>query len=294
MRLKSVQPHRGRIHTPLRYPGGKTRLFPFLRDLVKSAGWTNFTYAEPYAGGAGAALSLLSEDVVGQIAINDLDPAIAAFWHTVTSDSEWFIDRIRSVPLTLDEWDAQKLVYKNQSKFTTAEVGFATFFLNRTNRSGVMNAGVIGGRAQAGDYKIDARFNRSTLAERISSIGRLRDRILVSSEDGAEFITRHLDDGKTFVYADPPYYEKGSYLYMNAFDNSKHAALAKVLNDRPDAPWMLTYDDAPEIRALYRGRYQGIFELPYSAHRSVNFAERMIVSSSVARHMREFTTLLHS
>lgn len=294
MRLNSVQPHRGRIHTPLRYPGGKTRLFPFLRDLIKRAGWTNFTYAEPYAGGAGAALSLLSEDIVDRIAINDLDPAIAAFWRTATVDTDWFVERINDVELTLDEWDAQKYIYQHQNEFSATELGFATFFLNRTNRSGVMNAGVIGGRAQAGAYKIDARFNRTTLAERISTIGRMRDRILVSSEDGAGFIRRHLDDADTFVYADPPYYEKGSYLYMNAFDDEKHALLAAVLNERPDAPWMLTYDDAPEIRALYRGRYQGIFELPYSAHRSMRFAERMIVSSSVARHMSEFTTLVRS
>lgn len=289
MRLPSVRPHRGRTYTPLRYPGGKNRLTGFLRHVIQSGGWDQRTYAEPYAGGAGAAISLLIDCVVPRIAINDLDPAIFAFWKTATEDSAWMRERVQEVPLTLDEWGHQRRVYRGEVEATRRELGFATLYLNRTNRSGVMNAGVIGGKSQSGTYKIDARFNRASLAERIKVLGDLREQIDVTQEDGTTFIQRHFLADTSFVYADPPYFEKGSFLYLNAFDDAMHSALADVLNANTSAPWVLTYDDAPEIRRLYSGRFQGTFELPYSAHRSAQFAERMIVSSAVARHMEEFT-----
>jgi DNA adenine methylase len=289
MRLATVKPHRGRIYTPLRYPGGKSRLTGFLRHVISRGGWSGYTYAEPYAGGAGAALSLLINGTVARIAINDLDPAIHAFWRAAVQESDWFAERVLTVPLDLNEWHLQREIYQRRSPASDAELGFATFYLNRTNRSGVMNAGVIGGKAQSGAYRIDARFNRAELADRVRALGALRDKIDVTMEDGASFIARRLDDGQTFVYADPPYYEKGSYLYLNAFDDAMHRSLSTVLNSRPELPWVLTYDDAPEVRRLYAGRFQGTFELPYSAHRSAMFAERMIVSSIVARHIEDFT-----
>ena len=236
-------------------------------------------------GGAGAALTLLFEGTVPRIAINDFDPCIHAFWKAVTERSEEFQVLIQESPLTIDEWKLQRDVYRARDNSDQLKLGFATFYLNRTNRSGVLNAGVIGGQAQAGTYKIGARFNREELARKVALIGQRRDDIEVSMEDGAAFIERELSGGSTFVYADPPYYDKGSLLYMNSFDSAQHEELARVLNKFPSAAWLLTYDDVQAIRALYRGRYQGTFELPYSAHRSEFASERMIMSSPVARAM---------
>lgn len=283
LRLANVSVKRGAIHTPLRYPGGKSRLSGFLRDLIVAGGWQGSTYAEPYAGGAGAALTLLIEGTVPKIAINDLDPCIFSFWSSVTKHPDSFIELIERCPLTIDEWKTQRDIYKSKDESDPLALGFATFYLNRTNRSGVLNAGVIGGQAQAGTYRIDARFNRDDLVRKVRAIGERSDDIQVSMEDGAKFIERVLGEGGTFIYADPPYFDKGSLLYMNSFDSSQHEELAKLLNRHPKADWLLTYDDAQEIRALYRGRYQGTFELPYSAHRAESASERMIMSSSVAR-----------
>lgn len=264
-------------------PGGKSRLSGFLRTVVELGGWTDREYAEPYAGGAGAALSLLMDGTVPRIAINDLDPAVFRFWRAAVHESDRFADHIRSVPLNLDEWREQKATYRDPNA-PDFERGFAMFYLNRTNRSGVLHAGVIGGQKQAGKYRIDARFNREELAKRIEAIGSRRGDIAVTSLDGAEFIRTKLDEG-AFIYADPPYYEKGALLYLNAFDDAAHEALANLLTSRPDAVWLLTYDDCSAIRRLYRGRYQGTFELPYSAHRSERARELMVMSTPVRRAM---------
>lgn len=283
MRLNSVTAQRGQMYTPLRYPGGKSRLTGFLKKVIEAGGWSDREYAEPYAGGAGAALSLLMEGTVPRIAINDLDTAIYQFWVAVLEQGQRFSDRILEVPLTLDEWRSQKLVYKDETA-DPFDRGFATFYLNRTNRSGVLHAGVIGGQKQEGNYLIDARFNRDELSQRVLAISARADDITVTNLDGVEFIRDKLS-GDTFVYADPPYYEKGALLYLNAFDDDAHGALAKMLNQFPSAVWLLTYDDCPEIRDLYKGRYQGTFELPYSAHRSVRASELMVMSTPVRQAM---------
>lgn len=286
MRLENISVKRGEIHTPLRYPGGKSRLSGFLRDLILAGGWQNSTYAEPYAGGAGAALTLLIEGTVSKIAINDLDPCIYSFWHSVTERPRNFIELLQNCALTLDEWKTQREIYRTKDESDRLALGFATFYLNRTNRSGVLNAGVIGGQAQGGKYRLDARFNKADLARKVQAIGERATDISVSMEDGTSFIARMLREEKVFIYADPPYFDKGSLLYMNSFDTSQHEELANLLNKNPGADWLLTYDDAQEIRALYRGRYQGTFELPYSAHKAESAQERMIMSSSVARAMK--------
>ncbi len=282
MHLTSVGAHRGTVHTPLRYPGGKTRLAGFLERVIESGGWTGCTYLEPYAGGAGAALSLLHDRVVSRLVINDLDPCIHAFWVAVTRHPYLFIRRFDDTQVTLDEWHRQRDIYRAADASDPVALGFATFFLNRTNRSGIMNAGVIGGQRQTGTYKIGARFNRAELRTKLRWIGNNARRITVTQRDGLELLRDSLGSGDVFGYIDPPYFDKGSFLYMNSFAADSHAALAGVLRDARRGRWVLTYDDVPVIRSLYRGLYQGTYSLPYSAHEATLAKERMILSDAVA------------
>lgn len=282
MQLTSVRPHRGAVRTPLRYPGGKARLAGFLEHLLDRTHWRRATYVEPYAGGAGAALSLLHAGVVGRIVINDLDPCVFAFWHAAVNNSPGLLGLLEQAPLTLSEWQRQREIYRRRDTSNLLELGFATFYLNRTNRSGVMNAGVIGGKAQAGRYKLDARFNKLELRSRLEWIGDNAQHIQVSNLDGLNVIRRHVKMKKTFCYIDPPYFEKGSFLYMNSFVQQNHADLSDLLRVARGARWVLTYDDVPEIRRLYRGMFQGTFDLPYSAHVVTRTKERMVLSDSVA------------
>ncbi len=267
--------------SPLRYPGGKGLLYSRLRSIVRENDLMSSTYIEPYAGGAGAALALLVSGQVERIVINDLDPAVYAFWRAVVNHPQEFTQRLRTVDLTVDEWEKQRIAYDTADRGDYLELGFATFFLNRTNRSGVLNGGPIGGKDQTGNYKIDARFNRDGLAERVRLIALHADRIVVLNNDGREVILEYADREDAFIYADPPYFEKAGSLYMNAFDDADHEQLATCLNGVKRARWVLTYDNVAKVAELYAKHERRLFSLNYSAHRVMQAQEIMVFSDAL-------------
>ncbi|MFT4234335.1 MAG: DNA adenine methylase [Microbacterium sp.] len=267
--------------SPLRYPGGKGLLYSRLRSIIRENDLTSSTYIEPYAGGAGAALGLLVSGQVERIVINDLDPAVYAFWRAVVDQPQEFTQRLRDVDLTVDEWEKQRVTYDTADRGDHLELGFATFFLNRTNRSGVLNGGPIGGKDQSGNYKIDARFNRDGLAERVRLIALHADRITVLNKDGREVIREYAECDDAFIYADPPYFEKAGSLYLNAFEASDHEQLAECLNAAQSARWVLTYDKVPQVSELYGDRRRRLFSLNYSAHRVMQAQEVMVFSDTL-------------
>lgn len=260
--------HRKHLYTPLRYPGGKTSLFEFFGQLINQHGWSDITYIEPYAGGAGAALSLLILDKVDAIVINDYDPAIYAFWASVVYDTDQFVEKILNTQTDVKEWQKQKNIYKLADLSNPLDLGFATFFLNRTNRSGILNAGPVGGMAQTGNWKIDARYNKEALVNKIRLIQQRKDSIRVTNKDGIEIIKEFGHYNSSFFYVDPPYFVKGADLYLNAFKTKNHEELAQVLNEFKQSKWVLTYDNEPEIRQLYPKRNYRPFDLKYSAHQN--------------------------
>lgn len=267
--------------SPLRYPGGKSALAGLFADLIEDLGLRDVVYVEPYAGGVGAGIALLREGIVRRLVINDIDPAVFAFWKSVTERNKDFVEWVRTVPLTLEEWTCQRQVYRAEvvDRF---DLGRAFFYLNRTNRSGVLNAGVIGGKAQSGQYKIDARFNRDTLVERLLAIGELAESIEVSDLDGRSVILKYGTDDSAFMYIDPPYVRAGSQLYLNAFDARDHRALARIVADIPRADWLMTYDLAPVIERLYAGHFQAMLDLNYSARHPGRAQELVVASARVA------------
>jgi DNA adenine methylase len=269
------------IISPLRYPGGKSALYVPLRSLVRANGLTSGTYVEPYAGGAGAALALLVTGQVQRIVINDLDPAIYAFWHAVVRETAAFSHLVDGAALDLREWSRQREIYLTAAKDDYLQLGFATFYLNRTNRSGALNGGVIGGKKQVGRYKIDARFNKTTLMERVRLIGIHSNRISVSNMDGLSVIEQFADDSQAFVYADPPYFDRSSSLYLNAFTEENHVALAATLNNLPHLNWLLTYDNVTRVHELYAERRRDVISLSYSAHRVLKASEVIVYSDAL-------------
>lgn len=268
-------------YSPLRYPGGKSFLYPLLDELIQKRGIGNTVYIEPYAGGAGAALALLFLEKVDEIVINDYDRAIFAFWKSVVEETERFLDRLRGVRVCMREWHRQRAVYYS-SRPRRFDLGFATFFLNRTNVSGILEGGPIGGARQQSKYKISARFNKTALCDRIEQIGSYRSRISISNEDGLAVARRFLRRDDTFVYLDPPYFDKGATLYMNHYLESDHRKLAKLLNERPQSNWALTYDNNAVINELYSGRYSTSFSPHHSAYKSRRGKEVLILSEALA------------
>lgn len=243
----------GFTHTPLRYPGGKSRLTAFIDQILTVNNITNGTYIEPFCGGAGIAVNLLMKNKVNRIVLNDKDRSVYAFWHSVLRHTERFIDQILTIPLTVEEWKKQKAVQQEKKQADLFELGFSTFFLNRTNRSGILKAGVIGGLEQTGNYKMDARFNREKLALKVTKIGEHRRQIEICNNDVIDFIDTKLKsqtNENLLAYFDPPYFNKGHQLYMNFFTPKDHAKLAQAIT-KLDMPWLVSYDDTPEIRSIY-------------------------------------------
>ena len=199
--------------------------------------------------------------------INDLDPAIYAFWYAVINEPIAFSRLINKATLNLDEWARQREIYLTAARDDYLKLGFATFYLNRTNRSGALNGGVIGGRKQVGRYKIDARFNKSTLMERVRLIGIHAKRIRLVNADGLAVIKEFASDHQALIYADPPYFDRSGSLYLNAFTEENHVALATMLNDLTELKWLLTYDNVPRVHELYSARRREVISLNYSAHR---------------------------
>jgi DNA adenine methylase len=264
--------------SPLRYPGGKAKLGPYFARLLASQSVVIPTYAEPYAGGAGAGLYLLSERHVDRLIINDLSPGIAAFWRAVLYSSEDFIQRIQSEEVSLKSWHQHREIYLNPAGASDFELGFATFFLNRCNRSGILTARPIGGLQQTGDWKIDARFNRANLCSRIRHIRQMAERITVVEGDALQFLS-HISAVKepVLLYADPPYLVKSEDLYLNRHSWQDHEKLAKILLDNRH-PWVLTYDFDERVRCLYPSNRCLRYSIAHTAQAQKVGSELMLFS----------------
>lgn len=258
-----------KYYSPLRYPGGKSCIFPFMAQYFYENNLVGIDYAEPYAGGAGLALRLLMEEYVGQIYINDYNPSIYAFWKMILKYPDDFCEWIMNVEVSVDNWYKYKQIQKDYSTADMMELAKSTFFLNRTNISGVIKGGIIGGISQKGKYGITARFKKEELIEKIKIISRFADRIIVSNEDGILF-ARKIDrkQRRTFIYLDPPYYQKGADLYMNYFTDKDHIDLSNVVKKIKN-PWLVSYDNQSFILNLYAQYQRVVYQLSQCASNRV-------------------------
>lgn len=281
--------HNQNAVSPFRYPGGKGFLSGFLADhLSKVFPGSSVTFLEPFCGGAGAAVNLLADGFVDRLCLNDADVRIYSAWRAMLEETERFIDQIQSVPLTMDEWYIQKQIsVDGPISGYGFDLGFASFYLNRTTRSGIVSkAGPIGGYDQTGKWKIDARFNRDGLAKRVGWIGENRDRIEVTNLDVLSFLDRArrtLDANSSFYFIDPPYVKAGGRLYLNAMDEDKHVALSDMLTSGKITKWVLTYDDHPLVRQVYSDQNMQSVNVNYSLQKKRKEAE-ILITPTAARY----------
>lgn len=265
--------------SPLRYPGGKSSLSAYFTKIL-SCNNLKTIYAEAYAGGAGASFELLFNEKVDRIIINDFDKSIYAIWHSILYDTKRFIQKIRKADLSIEEWHRIRKSFLVGAGDTT-EIGYSAFYLNRTNRSGIITAGPIGGLKQLGKWKLNARFNKEKLIERVERIAAYRNRITVTNLDGIDFIDKYKTEKDIFIYIDPPYYVKGSSLYYSHYGAKDHVKLANYLSENVEANWILTYDNVSEIRELYSRFRMRSFDLNYHASKPRIGNEIMIFSDSL-------------
>ncbi len=254
-----------RFPSPLRYPGGKGKVANFMKLLFLENSLLGGEYVEPYAGGASVALTLIIEGYADHIHINDLDPAVHAFWNAVLNHPDELCRRIRNTKVSVYQWHRQRAVQAAASP-DELDLAFSTFFMNRTNRSGIITGGIIGGVGQDGPWKLDARYNRDDLIRRIEKIARFRTRISLTNLDAVEFLQPWCkpEAPPGLVYLDPPYYVKGGDLYRNFYGPDDHAAVAATTKALA-IPWLVSYDADPAILKLYRGSRSLRYSLSYSA-----------------------------
>ncbi len=273
-----------RYNTPLRYPGGKQKLTPFVREVLAENELLGGHYVEPYAGGAGVAIDLLLSNQVCHVHLNDTCPGVYAFWRSVLKRGEAVCGLISRASMTVEEWQRQREVFRHPTEHDQLALGFATFFLNRCNRSGILSGGIIGGLSQTGPWKIDARFTRNELIRRIEAITQRASNITMRNLDAEEYIQNYLPHlpENTLVYFDPPYFRKADRLYNNHYVEADHAEIAKTIQAKVKLPWMVSYDSGPEIASFYQKRRQFTYDLQYNAAAAYKGKELIIVSDDLA------------
>ncbi len=274
-----------RHYSPLRYPGGKGRLAPFVQTLFEGNNLVDGHYVEPYAGGEAVALSLLLLEYASHVYINDISKPVYLFWKAVLEDTDALCRKIRDKEVTPQEWRRQRNILFHSRDHSRLSVAFAFFFLNRTNRSGIIHSGgMIGGNDQTGNWKIDARYNKQDLISRIETIAAYSNRIHVSNKDAEVFLktTASILPDKSLIFLDPPYFEQGQSLYENHYQPNDHIRLAGMVKKRLRRNWIISYDDHPQIRTAYRGCRKLVYSLPYSAARKYEGSEVMFFSSGLA------------
>lgn len=270
--------------TPLRYPGGKAKLATFVKSIIEENHLVDGEYVEPYAGGAAIGLELLFHEYVSKIYINDISRPVYAFWKSVLQHTEELVRMVCDTKLSVNAWDKQKKILSFPADHDDLELGFATFYLNRTNRSGILNGGIIGGRDQSGPWKIDARYNAKELAYRITEIAKLKERIKLTKKDAADFIRKGASvwQEKTLVYLDPPYYLQGKGLYYDFYTHDDHEKVASiVMREIKKQKWIVSYDNTKEIRKMYSGCKKLTYALQYSARESKEGSEVMFFADGL-------------
>lgn len=271
------------FYSPLRYPGGKNKLSAFIAKICIDNN-INGHYVEPYSGGASVALFLLIEGFVQKITINDKDRSIYAFWHSVLNKTNQLCEKIENAELDIEEWKKQKAVQSNKNKADLLDLGFSTFYLNRTNHSGIINAGVMGGIKQNGNYLMDCRFNKSDLIQRIKHIAKHKKNIRLYKKDAVKLIDKiqqEAQDDNVIFYFDPPYYLKASTLYMNHYEDKNHKKVSEKIKSIHNIKWIVSYDNVPEIQELYADCPKKEFSFKHTAYEIREGQEVMFFSQNI-------------
>jgi len=270
-------------YSPLRYPGGKGKITNFFKEIIKDNLLYDGIYIEPYAGGASVALSLLFNEYVSKIIINDLDYSVYAFWYSVLNHTEELCKLIKDTPVNTKIWEQQRYIQNNKNSYNILTIGFSTFYLNRTNRSGIINAGIIGGRNQTSKWKIDARYNKNELISRIYRIALYKNNIDLHNLDTIILLKKIKKElsRKSLFYFDPPYYVKGKDLYLNYYKDNDHISIAKEIKKLNLFKWIITYDNVVFIKDLYSEFRQMKYLINYSASKASKGEELVILSNNM-------------
>jgi DNA adenine methylase len=271
------------FYSPLRYPGGKNKLAAFIAKICLDNGKDGH-YVEPYSGGASVALFLLIEGYVEKITINDKDRSIYAFWHSVLRKTDELCNLIQESEFSVKEWRKQRNIQKEKKQVDLLTLGYSTFYLNRTNRSGIISGGLMGGVNQDGNYLMDCRFNKKELISRIRLIASQKKNIRLYKKDAIKLIDKiqvESKNEKTIFYFDPPYYLKADSLYMNHYDDDNHRIVSEKIKSIKNISWIVSYDNTKQIKLLYKECKKKEYSFKHTAYEVREGKELLFFSSDL-------------
>jgi DNA adenine methylase len=273
-------------NSPLRYPGGKQRLLDIVTGLLEVNNLKDVQYVEPFAGGASIPLALLFGEFASVIHLNDLSRPVFAFWHCVLNHTDALCTRIQKATLTIPEWRRQRQVYRHSDSASLEDLGFSCLFLNRTNRSGIIGGGVIGGLNQRGEWKLDIRFTKEMLVQRIKKIARYKNRIRLYQSDALDFTKTIIPAlSNSFIFFDPPYFDRQRPLYLSTYELGDHFLLSAKVK-KLKHPWIVTYDLAAIQHRLYSSYRRIVYQMQYMTNRRYSGQEVMFLSNNLELPVR--------
>ena len=270
--------------TPLRYPGGKTWLFEYVKEFLHFHELESKIVVEPYAGSASISVGLLRGNLMKEAYIGEKDPIIVSFWNAVLTRNDELVEYISTLEVTMETWFALKkyLSPTSTTNYDIVEVAGAFLFYNRTNYSGIIKGGPLGGKKQLSPYKLDCRFNKERIIERIRGLKGLYGRLHIVESDGLVFMqemsSKFPED--SFFYVDPPYYGAGKDLYRFYFTDMEHESLSDFLTNL-DPPWLLSYDNAEFIRNLYQMRTKFPVYTDYQSGHLKREVKELLISNRI-------------
>ncbi len=266
-------------YSPLRWAGGKSKMIPFVNNVINQIENKNITFVQPFAGGAGVSLFMLGNSKVNKIIINDFDYGVYSFWHSVFFDNDNLIKIIEQTDVTMQQWLKRRQSLKSIQDLDTLQSGYTTFFLNRTNRSGILSAGAIGGLSQSGKWKINERFNKKTLINQIKNLKQYSHRVQIYNKTYNE-LYKCISNENLFSFVDPPYYQKGKSLYRKFFIHNDHLQLSQMMKNL-NHQWILTYDLNDNIKKMYQWSNSMQFNIKYSVTKAFQASQLLIYSDGL-------------
>lgn len=273
---------------PLRYPGAKRSLANYIDNLIQANNLQGCRFYEPYAGSAAVGLELLQQRIIEELILCEKDILIYALWSCVFNRTDDLCALIMDTPITVETWLAME-PYRQVTavqEYDLLDLGFAGLFFNRTNFSGILKANPIGGINQASQYAIDCRFNKEKVINIIQRLGAYRGHVEVHFGDALEFMRQqqhYFLQTHCFAYFDPPYYDKGAKIYRHFYRDQDHIDLCTYVSQVHHLDWIISYDDAPFICALYgeTGAQYCPFFLDYSCANKVRTKGRELLISNL-------------
>lgn len=283
--------------TLLRYPGSKEKIaeqivreFPldFTMPILQRRG---LEYREPFLGGGAIAcrvLKMLPNDAT--VWLNEKDYSLCCLWKAVRDVPKELIAKIQRMTPSPDGFYKLKEEDGDQS-VDIAIAGARKLALHQWSFSGLgyMAGGPIGGRKQSSEYNVDCRWSPLRIEKAVMRVhklmARFQRRVEITCRDFSDVINGA--PSGSFIYADPPYYEKGPELYRHSMTDDDHRRLAECLR-ASRAAFVLSYDDHEFVRGLYEpwARIKAV-HLTYTTAVAKNGIRRknseVLISSPVAQ-----------